>query len=97
LLLGQIRLAVSHPALDLSGAADGVDYAGELSQKAVARILDDPPPVLGDLWLLHYKGRPGDIKKIGEELGARYVGLFAAARCFATRWHTYLNGGEGSE
>jgi hypothetical protein len=69
--------------------------------------------VLGDLWLLHssfndvpgnradldlhYKGRPGDIKKIGEELGARYVGLFAAARCFATRWHTYLNGGEGSE
>jgi hypothetical protein len=47
-LVGQLRLAVDHPALDLGGATHRVNDACELRQQAVAGVLDDVPPVLLD-------------------------------------------------
>jgi hypothetical protein len=37
--LRHVRLAVSHPSLNLNSAPDGVDYARELDQEPVAGIL----------------------------------------------------------
>jgi hypothetical protein len=42
-------IALGHPALDLNGAPDGIDHAGELGKEAVAGVLNDPAPVLGCL------------------------------------------------
>jgi hypothetical protein len=36
-------IALGHPALDLNGAPDGIDHAGELGKQAVAGVLNDPP------------------------------------------------------
>ena len=48
-LVGQLGLAVAHPPLDLGSTADRIDYARELHQQAVARVLYDPAPMLFDL------------------------------------------------
>ena len=42
-------VAIGHPPLHLRGAPDGVNDAGEFGQEAVAGVLHDPAPVLGDL------------------------------------------------
>ena len=41
---------LGHPALNLHSAAHGIDNTRELCQEAVAGVLHDPAPVLGDLW-----------------------------------------------
>ena len=51
MLVGICRLAVDHPALDLDGAAHGIDDASKFRQQAVAGVLDDAASVLPDLWL----------------------------------------------
>jgi hypothetical protein len=38
-----------HPALDLHGAAHGIHHTRKFRQEAVALVLYDPAPVLGDL------------------------------------------------
>jgi DNA-binding transcriptional LysR family regulator len=43
------RVPLCHPPLHLRGAPDGVDDAGELGKEAVAGVLYNPAPVLGDL------------------------------------------------
>jgi len=48
-LLGHLRLAVNHPALDLDRTAHGINNARKLRQEAVACVLDYPTPVLRDL------------------------------------------------
>src|SRR5438270_304786 len=45
------RVALGHAPLHLRGAPHGINHARELGKEAVARILHDPPPVLGDLRL----------------------------------------------
>ena len=50
-LLGHIRLAFDHPALDLDGTPDGVHHARKLGQETVAGVLYDPAPMLCDLWI----------------------------------------------
>ena len=50
-LLGHLRLAVDHSALNLHGAAYCVDHAGELRQETVADVLHGTATVLGDLRL----------------------------------------------
>jgi hypothetical protein len=47
-ILGRVRLALDHAALDLNSAPDGGNHAGELGKEAVAGVLYDPAPVLGD-------------------------------------------------
>ena len=42
------RVCARHPVLQLDGAGDGVDGAGELHQHAVAHHFDDAPVMLGD-------------------------------------------------
>jgi hypothetical protein len=44
-------VAIGHPALHLHGAPDGIDHTCKLGQEAVARVLYDPAPMLGDLRL----------------------------------------------
>jgi hypothetical protein len=46
-----VRFAVNHPALDLHGAADGIDDTRKLRKQTVAGVLYDPAPVLGDFRL----------------------------------------------
>ena len=48
LLLGHLRLALRHAALDRDRAGDRVDDARELAERAVAHELDDAAAVLGD-------------------------------------------------
>jgi hypothetical protein len=48
-LLGRLGLAVSHPALQLHGAAHRINHALELRQEPVAGVLYDAAPVLSDL------------------------------------------------
>src|SRR5262249_3309344 len=48
-LLGHLGFAVSHPALNLNGTADGIHNARKFCQEAVAGVLYDPAPVLPDL------------------------------------------------
>jgi hypothetical protein len=48
-VLGHLRLAVDHRALDLRGAAHGVNNTGKFRQPAVAGILDGTAFVLPDL------------------------------------------------
>src|SRR5215469_1929789 len=50
-LLAHLRLALGHPALDLHGASDGINYTGELRQEAIAGVLHSAAPVLRDLRL----------------------------------------------
>jgi hypothetical protein len=45
------RIALGHTQLDLNRAPHPVHHARELGQEAVARVLHDPAPVLGDLRL----------------------------------------------
>ena len=47
-VLRRAGVALGHAALDVDGAAHGVDDAGELDQQAVAGGLDDAAAVLGD-------------------------------------------------
>jgi hypothetical protein len=49
LLLGHLGLSVGHPALDLHRAAHSVQDTCKLCQEAVAGVLHNPAPVLGDL------------------------------------------------
>ena len=46
-----LGIALDHPALNVDGAAHGVDDADEFDQHAVAGGLDDTAAVLGDLWI----------------------------------------------
>src|SRR6516165_11694733 len=48
-LVWHLRLAVAHPALDLSRAAYCVDHAREFRQQAVASVLHNTAPMLLDL------------------------------------------------
>jgi hypothetical protein len=48
-LLGEVQIAVGHPALNFAGAAHRIDDAGEFRQHAVAGGLDDPAMMLADL------------------------------------------------
>jgi len=50
-LLGEIQIAVGHRALNFASTAHRIDNAGEFRQEAVAGGLDDPAPMLADLWL----------------------------------------------
>jgi hypothetical protein len=50
-LVRYLQLAVDHPALDLSGAADGVDNTAKFRQQAVTSVFYRAPLVLTDLWL----------------------------------------------
>jgi hypothetical protein len=49
LILGGFGIALRDAALDLYGAPDGVNHAGELGEKAVAGVLHYPAVMLGDL------------------------------------------------
>jgi len=49
LVLGRFLVPVDHTALDLDRAAYRVDDTGELRQKPVAGVLDDPAVMLGNL------------------------------------------------
>ena len=44
-------VSADHAALDADGAADRVDYAGELDQHPVARCLHDAAVMPGDGWI----------------------------------------------
>jgi len=44
----QASVALDHPVLDLDGAADGIDYASELNEDAVASALDYAPVMQRD-------------------------------------------------
>jgi hypothetical protein len=48
-LLGEVQIAVGHPALNFAGAEHRIDYAGEFRQHAVAGGLDDPAMMRADL------------------------------------------------
>ena len=50
------RIALGHSALDVDGAAHGIDDAGELGQQPVARRLHQASAILGDLGI--EQGRP---------------------------------------
>jgi hypothetical protein len=39
---------LGHAALDLDGTTNGVDHTRKLGKEAVASVLYDPAPVLGD-------------------------------------------------
>jgi hypothetical protein len=43
-------IALDHAALDLNGAAGGIHGTCELNQDAIAGPLDDPAPIICDLW-----------------------------------------------
>src|SRR5215469_2330088 len=47
--LGQLGLALDHPALDLHRAADGIYDTRKFCQEAVSCVLYDPAPVLADI------------------------------------------------
>jgi hypothetical protein len=53
-----IGVALGHSALDVHGAADGIDDAGEFGQQLVARCLYQASAILGDLGI--EQGRPVD-------------------------------------
>ena len=44
-----IGVALGHAALNVDGAAHGIDHADEFHQHSVAGRLDDPAPMFGDL------------------------------------------------
>ncbi|OWK22794.1 hypothetical protein AJ87_45680 [Rhizobium yanglingense] len=44
-------IAFRHAALDLDGAAHGLDHTRELDQHPIAGGLDNPPAVFVDLWV----------------------------------------------
>ena len=48
-VLGHVGIAGDHPALHVDSAADGIDDAAELGQQPVARRLDQPSVMLGEL------------------------------------------------
>jgi hypothetical protein len=48
LVLRHIGILLCHAALDFVGTAYGVDHAGELNERAVPGILDDPSAMIGD-------------------------------------------------
>jgi hypothetical protein len=48
------RIALAHAALNLDGAAHGVDRASEFNQGTVAGPLDDATAMLGDLGLQQF-------------------------------------------
>ena len=48
-VFGHLRLTLGHFTLDLDSTADAIDYARKLCQEAVAGVLYDPAPLLGDL------------------------------------------------
>jgi hypothetical protein len=48
-LFRHVGLSIYHRTLDLNSAAHGIDDARELGKKAIAGVLDDAAPVLGDL------------------------------------------------
>src|SRR6516164_8441531 len=50
-LLGHLRLAVDHPALDLGRTAHCVDDTAKFGEQAVAGVLHGPATVLFDLWV----------------------------------------------
>jgi hypothetical protein len=50
-LLGQLGLAVGHPALDLHSAVHRIHNTRKFRKYAVAGILHDPAPMLRDLRL----------------------------------------------
>jgi hypothetical protein len=56
-------VAGGHPALDLHRAANGIDHAGELDEKAVAGGLDDPSHMPGNLGIAYF---PADRTQRGE-------------------------------
>jgi hypothetical protein len=60
LVLGDVPLPLGHASLHEDGAADRVDDAGELAERAVAHELDDAAPVLGD-------ERPDELLAVGLE------------------------------
>ena len=43
-----VRVAISHAALNLSGASDGVDYTGKFQQEPVTSQLNKASLMLGD-------------------------------------------------
>ncbi len=49
--LRNVRFPLRHGALRLHSTLNGVDYAWELDQQAVARCFDDAPAELRDLWV----------------------------------------------
>jgi len=46
-----VRIAIGHTPLDLDRTTNRVHYARKLRQEAVASVLDDPAPVVRDLWI----------------------------------------------
>jgi hypothetical protein len=73
-VLGGADVALGHAALNVDGAADRVQHAGELDQKAVAHDLEDAPVVARD-------GRIEELAKMGLQgaQGALLVGLHQPA------------------
>src|SRR5262249_24771430 len=52
---GRICVGAFHALLQLDGAFDGVDSAGELNQDPVAHKLNDASMVLGNQWLKDFR------------------------------------------
>jgi hypothetical protein len=50
-LVRYVGVTLSHTALDIERTTHRVNNTGELSQQAVAGVLDNPPPVLSNLGL----------------------------------------------
>ena len=50
-LFRHVGLSIYHRTLDLNSAAHGIHDARKFRQHAVAGILDDTAPVIGDLWV----------------------------------------------
>jgi len=57
-LLGEIQIAVGHPALDFAGAAHRIDDAGKFRQHAIAGGLYDAPAMLFDLRIDEFAEMP---------------------------------------
>src|SRR5262249_28005854 len=49
-----IRIPISHSALNINGAAHGVDDTDEFDQNSIARCFDDTASMFRDLWVYQF-------------------------------------------
>src|SRR5262245_23531111 len=58
-----IHIAISHSALNINGAAHGVDDTDEFDQNSIARCFDDTAPMFRDLWVYQFFAMSFEIVK----------------------------------
>ena len=76
-----IGVAFGHTALNVDGAAHGIDHADEFHQHPVAGRLDDPAPVLGDLGIDEFLAMGLELAQRAFLVGAHQLAIAGDVAC----------------